>query len=59
VFIRVRTGVIIKLYYEKDYDRVNIDFVMEILKLRGFGDRFLKWIRCLDVGGSVSVTTNG
>jgi hypothetical protein len=51
--------VIIKLYYEKDYDRVNIDFVMEILKLRGFGDRFLKWIRCLDVGGSVSVTTNG
>jgi hypothetical protein len=52
-------GVIIKLDYEKAYDRVNIDFLMEILKLRGFGDRFLKWIRCLVVGGSVSVTANG
>jgi hypothetical protein len=33
------SGVVIKLDYEKAYDRVNIDFFMEILKSRGFGDR--------------------
>jgi hypothetical protein len=32
-------GVIIKLDYEKEYDRVNTEFLLEILKLRGFGDR--------------------
>jgi hypothetical protein len=31
-------GVIIKLDYEKVYDRVNIDFLLEILTTKGFGD---------------------
>jgi hypothetical protein len=31
-------GVILKLDYEKAYDMVNIDFLLEILKLRGFGE---------------------
>jgi hypothetical protein len=31
-------GVIIKLDYEKAYDRVNLDFLFEIFKARGFGD---------------------
>jgi hypothetical protein len=31
--------VIIKLDYEKDYDKVNLEFLLEILKLRGFRDR--------------------
>jgi hypothetical protein len=34
-------GVILKLDYEKAYDRVNLDFLMELLRLRGFGDKFL------------------
>jgi hypothetical protein len=38
-------GVIIKLDYEKAYDRVNIDFLMELMKLRGFGDRWFGWIK--------------
>jgi hypothetical protein len=52
------SGILIKLDYEKAYNRVNLDFLIEILKLRGFGDRFLKWIICLVFGGSVSVTVN-
>jgi hypothetical protein len=31
-------GVLLKLDYEKAYDRVNIDFLIEILRLRGFGE---------------------
>jgi hypothetical protein len=53
-------GVAIKLDYEKAYDRVNLDFLIEILKLRGFGDKFLAWISCLVGGGGVvSVLANG
>jgi hypothetical protein len=37
-------GVIIKLDYEKTYDRVNLDFLMEILRLRGFSDKWVEWI---------------
>jgi hypothetical protein len=34
-------GVIFKLDYEKAYDRVNLDFLLEILESRGFG---VTWI---------------
>jgi hypothetical protein len=51
--------VIIKLDYEKTYDRVNLDFVLEILRARGFGERMIGWIKNLVFGGSVSVLANG
>jgi hypothetical protein len=38
VFISKKTGIILKLDYEKAYNRVNIDFLLEILRLRGFGE---------------------
>jgi hypothetical protein len=50
--------VILKLDYKKTYDKVNIDFLLEILRLRGFGDRWVGWIRA-SVRGSVSVLVNG
>jgi hypothetical protein len=52
-------GVIIKLDYEKAYDRVNLDFLFEILKMRGFGESCTNWIRKIVIGGSVSVMANG
>jgi hypothetical protein len=32
------SGVIIKLDYEKVYDRINLDFLFEILRTRGFSE---------------------
>jgi hypothetical protein len=32
------SGVVLKLDYEKAYDKVNFDFLLEILRLRGFGE---------------------
>jgi hypothetical protein len=52
-------GVVIKLDYEKAYDKVNIEFLLEILKLRGFGEKWISWIKSLVIGGSVSVMING
>jgi hypothetical protein len=49
----------LKLDYEKAYDWINIDFLIEVLKLRGFGDRWICWIKRVVIGGSVSVLANG
>jgi hypothetical protein len=51
--------VILKLDYEKAYDRVNIDFLLEILETRGFGSKWIGWIRSVVIGGSVSILENG
>jgi hypothetical protein len=37
-------GIILKLDYEKVYDRVNWDFFEEMLVSRGFGRRWRDWI---------------
>jgi hypothetical protein len=52
-------GVIIKLDYEKVYNRVNLDFLFEILRTRGFSETWVGWIKMLVVGGSVSVMATG
>jgi hypothetical protein len=52
-------GVIIKLDYEKTYNRINLDFLFEILRTRGFGEKLIEWIKKIVLGGSVSVTVNG
>jgi hypothetical protein len=52
-------GVILKLDYEKAYNRVNLDFLIEILESRGFGETWIGWIKKIIFGGSVSILANG
>jgi hypothetical protein len=54
-----KPGVILKLDYEKAYDRVNINFLFEILTTRGFGRKWISWIEHIVKRGSVGVTLNG
>jgi hypothetical protein len=53
------TRVVIKLDYEKTYDKVNIEFLLEVLRLRGFGEKWIRWIKSIVIGGLVSVMING
>jgi hypothetical protein len=52
-------GVVLKLDYEKAFDRVNLDFLDELLALRGFGPKISHWIHLATRGVSVTVKFNG
>jgi hypothetical protein len=51
-------GFVFKIDYEKAYDRVNLDFLYEILELRGFSPFWIGLIRQLTTGGSLGVKIN-
>ena len=53
-----RGYIVLKLDYEKAYDRVNWKFLMEVLKKRGFGDRWTMWINKILHNGSMGVHVN-
>ena len=52
-------GVVLKLDYEKAYDRVSWSFLFEMLESRNFAPEFIKWIKQVVVGGSISIFLNG
>jgi hypothetical protein len=52
-------GCIIKLDYEKAYDRVSWEFLFEILESRGFNSCWIRWIELIIKQGSVGVMLNG
>jgi hypothetical protein len=38
---------------------VNLEFLFEIFQIRGFDETWIKWIKMLAVGGSITVMANG
>jgi hypothetical protein len=53
-----QSGFIFKLDYEKAYDKVNREFMFEMLESRGFSPRWLKTLKSLLNKGSVGVRIN-
>jgi hypothetical protein len=49
---------VVKLDYEKVYDKVNWMFLLDVLRKRGFGGKWLNWIRSILFRGSVGVIIN-
>jgi hypothetical protein len=51
--------VIIKLDFEKAFDKIEHHAILEILKHKGFGERWMGWIRNILSSGTSSVLLNG
>ncbi|KAK1616897.1 hypothetical protein QYE76_022414 [Lolium multiflorum] len=58
--IRVRrhSGVLLKLDFEKAYDRVNWDFLGEVLRCKGFEEGYIHRILQLVSGGQTAISIN-
>jgi hypothetical protein len=53
-----RIGIILKLDFEKAYDKVKWSFLFECLAARGFCPKWCSWIEQVVSGGTVSVKLN-
>jgi retron-type reverse transcriptase len=49
---------LLKLDYEKVFDKVNIDFLLDILKKRGLCPNVISWIKAIPTNGYVGVKLN-
>ena len=52
------TGVVLKLDFEKAYNKVNWNFLFDCLKLWGFSEVWISWIRAVVTGGTICVKMN-
>ncbi|KAK1692879.1 hypothetical protein QYE76_009576 [Lolium multiflorum] len=56
---RKHNGVLLKLDFEKAYDRVNWDFLGEVLRCKGFDEGYIHRILQLVSGGQTAISING
>jgi hypothetical protein len=52
------SGVILKLDFEKAYDKVNWEFLQQTLRIKGFSGKWYHWISQIISKGSVGVKVN-
>jgi hypothetical protein len=51
--------IVLKLNFEKAFDTVEHDLILQVLSFRGFGPKWLRWIRDILHSGTSSVLLNG
>jgi hypothetical protein len=51
-------GVILKLDFEKAYDKIKWPFVQQTLHMKGFSEKWCSWINSVTTGGHVGIKVN-
>jgi hypothetical protein len=51
-------GVILKIVFEKDYDKVKWSFLQQTLEIKGFLEVWHTWMQSFVTGGSVAIKVN-
>lgn len=51
-------GIVLKLDFEKAYDKVNWDFLFHCVHMKGFNERWQGWFRSIVTNGTLSVKVN-
>ena len=52
-------GIVLKIDFEKAYDKVRWDFLIEVMERKGFPTKWISWIKSCVMGGRVCVNING
>lgn len=52
-------GIVLKLDFEKAYDRVNWEYLYAVLRCMGFGETWVRWVRACISTASFAVLVNG
>lgn len=55
---RRKEGIVLKLDFEKGYDKVHWGFLLQCLMMRGFCEKWCDWIKMVLFGGTVAVKIN-
>jgi hypothetical protein len=53
-----QNGVILKIDFEKAYDKVKWHFLFQTLRMKGFSTKWISWIKSFVIGGSVAINVN-
>ena len=48
-----------KVDFEKACDKINWEFFLEMLSMKGFPDKFIEWVRKIVSSGNIAVMVNG
>lgn len=57
--VKKKMGIILKLDFEKVYDKVNWKFLEDVLRRKNFDEHWIGWILRVVQGGKVAVNLNG
>lgn len=52
------SGVILKIDFEKAYDKVKWPFLLQTLRMKGFSRKWCRWVESFVSGGSVAIKVN-